>query len=87
LLRLPIIWVPAPKLSDSEILMVEADLIEALNPSANLMRPTPARIVQGHATVVFAQLREIIHKNRPEKPSQLHRSVDARFRLTVEPLA
>src|SRR5437588_6573966 len=34
-----IIWVPAPKLSDSEILMVEADLIEALSPSANLTRP------------------------------------------------
>src|SRR6266567_9351063 len=40
-----IIWVPAPKLSDPEILMVEADLIEALNPSANLSRPTPVRLV------------------------------------------
>ena len=77
-----IIWVPAPKLSDPEILMVEADLIEALNPSANLSRPTPVRLVQRHATTVFSQLREIIHKNRPDKASELHRSVDAGFPLT-----
>lgn len=77
-----IIWVPAPKLSDPEILMVEADLIEALNPSANLSRPTPVRLVQSHATTVFSQLREIIHKNRPDKASELHRSVDAGFPLT-----
>jgi hypothetical protein len=77
-----IIWVPAPKLSDSEILMVEADLIEALRPSANLSRPTPVRLVQSHATIIFARLREIIHNNRPEKSSELHRSVDARFPLT-----
>jgi hypothetical protein len=77
-----IIWVPAPKLSDSEILMVEADLIEALSPSANLLRPIPVRHVQSHATTVFAQLREIIHKNRPEKSSELHRFIEARFPLT-----
>ena len=77
-----IIWVPAPKLSDPEILMVEADLIEALNPSANLSRPTPVRLVQSHATTVFSQLREIIHKNRPDKASELHRSVDGGFPLT-----
>jgi hypothetical protein len=77
-----IIWVPAPKLSDSDIMMVEADLIEALSPSANLLRTTPGTLVQSHATKVFARLREIIHKNRPEKSSELHRAVDARFSLT-----
>lgn len=74
-----IIWVPAPKLSDSEILMVEADLIEGLSPSANLVRPTPVRLVQRHPTTVFERLREIIHENRPEKSSELHRSVNANF--------
>ena len=77
-----IIWVPAPKLTDSEIRMVEADLIEALNPKVNLSRSTPVKIVQSHATKVFTRLREIIHKNRPERPSELHRSIDARFPLT-----
>ena len=77
-----IIWVPAPKLSDTEILMVEADLIEALSPRGNLLRPIPVRHVQSHATTVFAHLREIIHKNRPEKSSELHRSIEARFPLT-----
>lgn len=78
-----IIWVTAPELSNSEILKVEADLIEALNPSANLSRPTPGRMVQSHATAVFSQVREIIHENRPENPSELHRSVDARFRKSL----
>jgi hypothetical protein len=72
-----IIWAPAPlKVSDSEILNIEADLIEALNPAANLSRTTPGRAVQRHAARIFEKFREIIHKNRPERPSKLHRRVE-----------
>lgn len=37
-----IMWFPALDLQNSDILQVESDLIEALNPRANLMRPAPA---------------------------------------------
>lgn len=79
-----IIWVPARvRLSDHQILRVEADLIEALNPSANLSRPIPRQVVQRDAAKVYARLREIIHENRPTKPSSLHRLVDKRLRASL----
>jgi hypothetical protein len=74
-----IIWIPGPGLSDSRIRMIEADLIEALSPSANLVRPAPVRNVQDDAARIFAQFREIIHRNRPDKPSKLQRRVERRF--------
>jgi len=50
--------------ADENIVHVEADLIEALNPKANLKRPTPPNTVQNDATKVFDQFRLAIHAAR-----------------------
>jgi hypothetical protein len=60
-----IIWAPAPQIKNEEITRVEADLIEALNPESNLMRPTPPDDVQEKATQVFGTFRHTIHAARP----------------------
>jgi hypothetical protein len=60
-------------------LKVEADLIEAVNPRANLSRPTPVKDVQRVAVEVLSQFRKIIHEKPPEKASQLHCLVDRRL--------
>ena len=60
-----IIWVPAPQVKNEEITHVEADLIEALNPKSNKMRPTPPGNVQEEATRIFGAFRRTIHISRP----------------------
>jgi hypothetical protein len=55
------------------------DEITKPSPSANLVRPAPVRNVQDDAARIFAQFREIIHRNRPDKPSKLQRRVERRF--------
>lgn len=59
-----IAWVPAPHLADQDIRPVEADLIEALDPRANVQRPIPQSSVQKEATRVFEQLRLAVHTGR-----------------------
>ncbi len=59
-----IIWVPAPRIENEEITRVEADLIEALNPKANIIRPTPPHNVQEEATQIFGAFRRTIHAAR-----------------------
>jgi hypothetical protein len=73
-----IVWVRARRpLTTRQIQLVEADLIEALNPAANRSRPSPGNSVQHYATKVFSQLRKVIHENRPNKKiSRLHGSVE-----------
>jgi hypothetical protein len=41
-----ITWVPAPHLNNKDVLRVEADLIEAMNPEANQNRPAPKAHLQ-----------------------------------------
>jgi hypothetical protein len=59
-----IAWVPAPHLADQDIKPVEADLIEALDPKANIHRPIPPSSVQKEATRVFEQFRLAVHAGR-----------------------
>jgi len=62
-----IAWVAGPNLGNEDILRVEADLIEALNPSANIRRPAPPSSLQDDSKRVFGMLRESIHKARPSQ--------------------
>ena len=51
-----IVWVPAPHLANQDIKPVEAGLIEALNPRANIHHPIPPSSVQKEeVTRVFEQ--------------------------------
>jgi hypothetical protein len=59
-----IVWVPAPAIAPQNISRIEADLIEALNPKANLQRPTPTNTVQTEATRIFEGFRQTIHAAR-----------------------
>ena len=59
-----IIWVTTPTIANEHLTRVEADLIEALNPKANIMRPLPADDVQENATSIFQQFRLAIHEAR-----------------------
>jgi hypothetical protein len=62
-----IVWEPAPAIAPENITRVEADLIEALNPKANLQRPTPTNTVQNEATRIFEGFRRTIHAARGDK--------------------
>ena len=51
-----IAWVPTPTIDNADIQHVEADLIEAFNPTVNRQRPTPRK------TKVFQEFRRIIQE-------------------------
>jgi hypothetical protein len=74
-----IVWIATPGLAEGAVTRVEADLIEALDPDANLSRPTPTTGLQVEATEIFSELRRTIHAQRPKKPSTVHRLVDKRL--------
>ena len=59
-----IVWAAAPGVPAADVKNVEADLIEALNPIANVKRPAPPRHLQDDATEVFRSLRRAIHQGR-----------------------
>ena len=59
-----IIWVPATSIPPATTTRIEADLIEALNPEANIVRPTPPNAVQASATDIFQAFRRTIHAAR-----------------------
>jgi hypothetical protein len=59
-----IAWVSTPALSNEDILRIEADLIESLNPTANLNRPSPPATLQGDTKEIFALIRQSIHTQR-----------------------
>jgi hypothetical protein len=63
-----ITWVPTEHLSnDKDILRIEADLIEAMNPKANLIRPAPPAHLQTDTRDIFEQMRICIHEGRNTK--------------------
>jgi hypothetical protein len=62
-----IVWVTAASVSSEKVRHVEADLIEALNPRANRIRPVPPDIVQAEATTMFQGIRMAIHAARATK--------------------
>jgi hypothetical protein len=59
-----IVWVAAPALDNRQVLDVEADLIETLNPSANLRRPVPPHIFQPWTVRVVEAIRRLVHGHR-----------------------
>jgi hypothetical protein len=59
-----ILWTSAPSVGD--IAPIEADLIEALDPFANIQRKAPAPNVQREATEIFERFRRLIHGARHE---------------------
>jgi hypothetical protein len=62
-----IIWVPAPRLTNDHVKMIEPDLIEALNPTANHQRPAPPKSLQKETTQIFSQFRATVHGARESK--------------------
>jgi hypothetical protein len=62
-----VLWVSAPSFSSRSIEPIEADLIEALNPRANIRRPTPPHNVQREASKIFEKFRSLIHVSRSSK--------------------
>ncbi len=61
-----IVWVSMPHLEkENDIERVEADLIEALNPTANDQRPVPPSTWQQDTSAVFKEFRRHIHQARP----------------------
>ena len=62
-----IVWVAFTGLDNNIVKEVESDLIEALNPIANTMRPAPPHTLQKVSRKVFGCLRSAIHENREEK--------------------
>ncbi len=68
-----IVWVSAPELRGDRVRDVEADLIEALSPRANVPRHAPPCDLQGEASKIFTTFRKLIHDGRSDG-----------FRLDVE---
>lgn len=62
-----IIWVADPNLENASVLNVESDLIETLNPTANIQRPVPPERIQSHTVKVIEQFRKQIHENRTRR--------------------
>ncbi|MHB8527735.1 MAG: hypothetical protein ACYDD2_16535 [Candidatus Acidiferrales bacterium] len=59
-----IVWVSMDDKPNADILRIEEDLIEALNPAANVVRKTPPSDLKEDATAVFDKFREEIHRGR-----------------------
>jgi hypothetical protein len=59
-----IVWVASPNLEDSQVFDVEKDLIETLNPTANLMRSKPPSTLQPVTSEIISRFRHEIHTNR-----------------------
>ena len=59
-----IIWAVTPKLTNSEVVKIEADLIETLNPIANVQRPSPTSDLQGKTIEIIKILKSQIHAHR-----------------------
>lgn len=60
-------WVSAPNTPNENVRNVESDLIEALNPGANLNRPASPDHLQENAARIFAAFRKAIHLGRQQR--------------------
>jgi hypothetical protein len=61
-----IAWVADPDLENSAVQDIESDLIETLNPRANVLRPVPPVTLQAHTKEIIGELRSLIHAHRDE---------------------
>ena len=59
-----IIWVATPNLRKRQVRELEADLIEALNPAANIVHATPPSHIQKDAIAIYNAFRKVIHAHR-----------------------
>jgi hypothetical protein len=59
-----IVWVTDSDLSNAAVANIESDLIETLNPSANVKRPIPPVSLQRHTREVIGHFRRAIHGER-----------------------
>lgn len=59
-----IVWVADPDLDNSQVQNIESDLIETLNPSANMLRPVPPVTLRECTKAIIGEFRELIHKGR-----------------------
>lgn len=66
-----IVWVcdPAP-LSNADVATIESDLIETLNPDANLQHRVPPVFLQDHTRDIVASFRSAVHSHRPASGTQ-----------------
>jgi hypothetical protein len=62
-----IVWVADPDLLDSNVIDIESDLIETLNPEANVSRPVPPVNLQEHTKEIIAEFRSRIHEERSKR--------------------
>jgi hypothetical protein len=62
-----IAWVADPDLRNSDVRDIESDLIETLNPRANVSRPVPPVTLQEHTKEVIAEFRSLIHAHRNDR--------------------
>jgi len=60
-----IVWVATPEVGGQEVPNIEKDLIETLNPTANLMRAAPPSSLQPFTRDIIACFRQEIHRSRP----------------------
>jgi len=60
-----IVWVSTPHIeNEKDVLRIEADLIESMNPSANLERHAPPQSLQSDTREIFGLFRIRIHEQR-----------------------
>lgn len=59
-----IIWVATANIDNADVKIIEADLIETLNPWANVHRPTPRSDLQETTVEVIQHFKTEIHRHR-----------------------
>ncbi len=57
-------WVAMPETDNHSILKIEADLVEVMNPIANVHRPAPSHDISATAIDVLKEFRALINNNR-----------------------
>ena len=62
-----IAWAADPDLQNAEVQDIESDLIETLNPRANVSHPVPPVNLQKHTQKIIGEFRSLIHKNRSDR--------------------
>jgi len=60
-----IIWVATREIDNGHVARIEADLTEALNPSANVQRPAPTSGLQEMTVSVIQRFKAEMHRYRP----------------------
>lgn len=61
-----ILWVGTQDINNEEVIKIEADLIETLNPVANVQRPSPVSDLQDITVEIIRQFKHQIHLGRQD---------------------